>query len=126
MNANELRIGSLVYFNGTHKEIGLISGITTDIFTEPKVLLNDRIDIPYQLSSLKPIPLTEEWLLNFGFEKDGSLSYRYFLREKSIKYDIDDNCICISDSWEWSKIKYVHQLQNLYFALTNEELTLKK
>lgn len=22
-------------------------------------------------------------------------------------------------------IKYVHQLQNLYFALTNEELTLK-
>jgi hypothetical protein len=24
------------------------------------------------------------------------------------------------------KLKYVHQLQNLYFALTNEELTLIK
>jgi len=31
-----------------------------------------------------------------------------------------------NDIIEINHIKYVHSLQNLYFALTNEELTLNK
>ena len=74
---------------------------------------------------LKPIPLTEQWLLDFGFVNDSNLHYRWTMGDILI-YDIDDNCICISDTWEFGMRKYVHQLQNLYFALTQEELILKE
>lgn len=77
------------------------------------------------LKHFKPIPITEEWLLKMGFEKDGELGYRYYLLSKSLAYDLDDNCIRISDSWEWVKIYHVHQLQNLYFVLIGKELTIK-
>ncbi len=69
----------------------------------------------------RPIPLTEEWLIKFGLEKDTETDYRWFL-EDWLAYDVDDNCIRIADSWEFGKLKYVHQLQNLYFALTGKEL----
>ncbi len=55
----------------------------------------------------KPIPLTEEWLVKFE-QKDLDL----FILEIEVNWNI--------------KIKYVHQLQNLYFALTGEELTIKE
>lgn len=70
-----------------------------------------------------PIPLTEEWLIKFGFEgniiavndlwieHDGDVGY----------YLADDHSIGVGMDY----IKYVHQLQNLYFALTGEELTIK-
>ena len=79
----------------------------------------------------EPIPLTEEWLLKFGFEKQMIKINDY----TDFAYE------CIFESYEfalyqeleWSDIqkiilhtvKYVHQLQNLYYALTGEELTLK-
>lgn len=87
---------------------------------------------PY--SDLEGIPLTEEWLLKFGFEKN----YRYFTTG-SVGGDMS---FCISSSgsgfywcnWEtqwgdsdWqSKVEvvYVHQLQNLYHALTGTDLPL--
>ena len=65
---------------------------------------------------IKPIPLTEEWYrkvekqlikkgFSYGFEK-GKLT------------------LYLSDEWEFES-EFLHQLQNLYFALTNEELTIK-
>ena len=88
---------------------------------------------------IKPIPLTEEWFLKFGFESVLK-GYNYLtIRKTSLYVYINDNGesgICIEDldnnlTQEEElcfsiKIKYVHQLQNLYFALTNEELTIKK
>ncbi len=85
---------------------------------------------------IKPIPLTEEWLLKFGFRWSIPHQAHY---KKGFKYVIDfypshpqfskqvcfvnykhrtgDNLICV---------QYAHQLQNLYFSLTGEELTLKQ
>lgn len=80
-----------------------------------------------------PILLTEEWLLKFGFLK---MPYRMsgsdvWQREKyrilisfSEKY-----CLCIEGispaTYMIAEFEYVHQLQNLYSALTQTELTLK-
>lgn len=82
----------------------------------------------------KPIPLTEEWLLKFGFTIThyAYLRFHIYLLETeiylrpSLKYWYwgfvnDDNDCEINDCYE---LKYVHQLQNLYFALTQKELTL--
>lgn len=75
---------------------------------------------------LNPIPLTEEWLLKFGLTKTNGGNFSC-------------NDICVYDNLENINIslengdisvelrcpKYIHQLQNLYFALTGEELETK-
>ena len=81
---------------------------------------------------ISPIPLTEEVLLKFRFFKmpykmSGSVvrqreKYR-ILMSFSGKY-----CLCIEGispaTYMIAEFEYVHQLQNLYFDLTNEELLL--
>ncbi len=86
---------------------------------------------------MQPIPLTEEWLKKidqystYGDQKwisltklKAELHFEIFTRElhgteivTTIKSKFSDLIL--------DPIKYVHQLQNLYFAMTGEELTLK-
>lgn len=84
-----------------------------------------------EFCDFEPIPLTEEWLLKFGFEKSNNNTefYTFDLSKLSIhlksKQYADGrtyfNSWCIIEK----QIEYVHQLQNLYFALTQEELKIK-
>lgn len=71
-----------------------------------------------------PIPLTEEWLAKFGFEyREMNLGYVKEATEGNIyiskKFTFEFDGFNIGMQRE---IQYVHQLQNLYFALTGEEL----
>jgi hypothetical protein len=82
----------------------------------------------------EPIPLTEEWLLRFGFEfigYGGNKSYSH-------KFKSEENYgggfqISMIKGWRYHAnlghmvyIEYVHQLQNLFHSLTGEELTLNQ
>ena len=87
---------------------------------------------------LKPIKLTEQWLKDFGFEKT-TYNAIHSLQgwESTVTYIIDELWGIIfckkqiifgyeSDNEGYvslCSIQYVHQLQNLYFALTKKELT---
>lgn len=74
---------------------------------------------------LAPIPLTEEWLLKFGFKKGDYETLVCEFKGFRITFDINGDIIdCYLDSTGLD-ILYVHQLQNLYFALTGKELTIK-
>lgn len=91
---------------------------------------------------IEPIPLTEKWLQRFGakFELVENY-YRYFILDYNVwqHYHISKAMPNMKDNLLWSfivknndgksyelySITYVHQLQNLYFALTGEELELK-
>ena len=79
---------------------------------------------------IKPIPLTEEWLLKFGWgqsdehelcDNSNDVLFYYDYHFERFWIELDDsfttNSICYN-----MNIKYVHQLQNLYFALTGKEL----
>jgi hypothetical protein len=68
----------------------------------------------------KPIPLTEKWLLKFGYEKfDKCFSYK----GHDIVLRKDEADFYFGEYGDWSRIiYYVHQLQNLYFSLCGEEL----
>lgn len=79
--------------------------------------------------TFKPIPLTEEWLKKFGFSLFGEAA----TDSKSPEdwYWVTGKCNFPSiGNLSWVaylgninvRCKYVHQLQNLYFALTGEEL----
>ncbi len=132
----ELRIGNYIETKGvdiyswTVYSIGQMEGVHT--------LINGfRKDI------IKPIPLTEEWLLRFGFEyrsnvNDGVIVKEYYLRDSMVK------CVESLSKHQFSTVSgksfafykggsfitghldYVHQLQNIHFAIFAEELELKK
>jgi hypothetical protein len=85
---------------------------------------------------LQPIPLTEEWLLKFGFKfykKQVSLNiggelFNYAMKDEFIIWT-DLKSGWTLDSRKDRKTHWLnslHQLQNLYFALTGEELTITK
>ena len=108
MKATELRIWSKVYYEGRVVEVTAItrSGIFTD---------NRKCGF----NQINPIELTEEWLLKFGFKsKKGSATL--FLTDQIYW----NGFLRIEDHYT-DKCKTVHQLQNLYFCLTGEELKIK-
>jgi hypothetical protein len=75
---------------------------------------------------ITPIPLTNEWLVKLGFVKDSFNNFSYgmsYIDKKTKRLIVFDND---SDSWFEIpvKLEFVHQLQNLYLAITNEEMTI--
>lgn len=119
MKASELRIGNWVYSDR----------YSTDIKVEEISTFGIKIDGDFfweSMSLIKPIKITEEWLSKFGFEEytKGLLSHKhkYFNLSKT-----EGGYYYSPDGYHTTEclIKYVHQLQNLYFALTSEELVIK-
>lgn len=117
MKANELRIGNKVYDN-LHNRITEIKAI--DIYN---CSINEEL--------FKPIILTEEWLIKAGFKYYESDDWYIYESKKGVSLSFDKNRVCYyfgSLECVWvdilSEIKYVDQLQNLYYALTGEELTI--
>ena len=110
--ANELRIGNLVNFEGD------IMSVTSG-------------DIHYfdeNLDSFSPIPLTPEILEKAGFKHLTDGVYELATETLSICYDEHGIDIAFKDDMiatDLDHIKSLHQLQNLYFALTGEELPIE-
>ena len=73
----------------------------------------------------EPIPLTEDWLKKFGFKRIIHREYDWILDDIGICWDEDDKCFWIEINGKEIELRYVHTLQNLYFALTGKELTIK-
>ena len=105
MKSNEIRLGNL-----------LMELTSNDIF-EVKESYYQLLQV--NLNCSRPIPLTEEWLLKFGY--DLTTENHYALSGHLI-WKCNDLFMCDKNG---IVLKYVHQLQNLYFALTGEELTKK-
>ena len=129
MKASDLRIGNQMKLflgigdNGAEYRECEIQGIMIHHGAEFYLLKNGWVGIS---NKLKPIPLTEEWLLKFGFEKRGI--YYHFPKHDIFKleqYKLK-NAYWLryyTESIDCVRINSVHQLQNLYHALTGEELT---
>jgi hypothetical protein len=124
LRAEELRIGNWVKSNVSGNDFRFTSYHFND--------LNQILSCTPPKPRLEPIPLTEEWLVKFGFEKrDVPYQRRWLLNDFEIEkqgnlfaYVIWDESAPHLTQFRGHS-KYVHQLQNLYFALTGKELTLK-
>ena len=119
MEAKELRLGNLVY-DTEGKENNISLEALTFLSKEP-------------INQVRPIPLTEDWLLKFGFVHDKTHDNYYIgYNPCSVKFDNGEggwffsNDISSASWYIFTLFHYVHQLQNLYFALTGEELTLNQ
>ena len=126
MKANELRIGNMVN-DGVYKLMWAKPAMPYEEANEMQYgVAKDNEFTFFKEKELEPIPLTEEWLVKFGAEKVNEIS-EYFDGEDMYSYELYlDGAECLFDRkcncQPYEHIKYVHQLQNLYFALTGEEL----
>jgi hypothetical protein len=125
IKANDLRIGNYII-----NPFGAI--ITIDEIHKSGVKFKTTI---YDLTHCKPIPLTEEILLKcenynkkYGFSLNET-TYLFFNESRGYFYpyltqdaefsNLENKCVYLE------RIKYLHELQNLYFALTNQELNIE-
>lgn len=88
-------------------------------------------DTYFETNNYKPVELTEEWLLKFGFNYSFDKIFSILINDYSaLEYDLNNKSIEIISkgfrSYLYRKCEYVHELQNLYFALTGSELEIKK
>ena len=124
MNPRELRIGNLVSIFNSICVIDTVAlhGCWCTLLESEK----DRsLTLEYN-AYIEPIPLTEEWLLKFGFKKDTFGSWK---RDNCLYWiDKDGGVLQIASGFAAiinAPCQYAHQLQNLYFALTGNELELQ-
>lgn len=125
IKATELRIGNKIKFMGS------------TLTVSPKTISNVCYTLGEPSQLYEPIPITKEWLIEFGFvayNRMFGVGYKIIMeiepshilgessRELTVspyaeKYFLDGNYLM--------RLKFVHQLQNLYFILTGEELEEK-
>lgn len=93
-------------------------------------VLVEKLEYDGQINNnfdFEPIPLTEEILLKCGFEDLGDLLL-IKIQGGGISYEY--GCIYLGMGTYYQEsnqleIKHLHQLQNLYYALTREELEVE-
>ena len=72
------------------------------------------------------IPLTIEWLHKCGFTFENHIHYNGLrLSVKFVRYDPAEPFLQLDSPFGSTTLKFVHQLQNWFFALTGEELIVK-
>ena len=122
MKASEFRIGNIVDCFGECKIISINEKkIKVQRVSNEGSILTEKV--PLLSLSLNPIELTEEWLMKLGAWPSLHSDMLYFGL-------VDDKIVTTpylmgpTNNIVLDEIKYVHQLQNLYFTLTGEELTV--
>lgn len=140
MKTNELRLGN--YILGCK-----VTEICPDgVFAEWRHTYNLPKLVFIKEDDIEPIELTEEVLLRIGFKKEermSSILYYFdyeinedeYIRVRYVIYNsntlpllkITSPTPIILESCELTKrgIRYLHQLQNAYYLLTNEELEVE-
>lgn len=147
MKASELRIGNIVCLKGYPDNQIIIDGIQSGKYDSDQNGINlylggDSYGVTpymsalYSFDQIESIPITEDWLIKFGFElyqrieEYDEVQYRRLLFSEFIYVRIYTDgraktYACLPGLYTDAPCQFVHQLQNLYFALTGEELTIK-
>lgn len=142
MKANELRIGNLVAINNEkhHLKMKAIPLIVCGIEKirpdeSAKILLNypkeqENIVIPAfsQFEEfVNPIELTGQFMTFFGLKETFMGTYSIWDFEdfgRSFDVTQDSNGFTFQIHGDFIEIKYVHELQNIHFIITGEELAI--
>ena len=134
MKASDLRIGNFI---SSYCPISVVIGIDYEGVVDTAYYEHGKgVDYTSEWhsneGSINPIPLTEEWLVKFGFHSIQTKFEKYY-NEHGQMVSIsqhrswgDNKIISYSISNGGIEINHVHQLQNLYHALTAEELTINE
>jgi hypothetical protein len=75
----------------------------------------------HPIRDYKPIQITEDWLRKFGFEPRSAGSDRSIWYKGPVMITLEGDAFYLNGG-SYPPKKYVHQLQNLFFDLTNKDL----
>lgn len=121
IKANELRIGNWLLYKGQYvKYDGSYSGIMG--VRNALLIINGNTLIERELKECSTIELTPDILIKCGFVRSDRTGFTFYALLPLV-YNTNHGW------WLYNKKmgippKYLHQLQNLYFALTGEELEI--
>ena len=136
METKNLRIGNWVKipikgseviipsFNAKVQSIGLFGMI--GFLSTP-----EHEGLKWSAKTIIPIRLTTEWLMELGFKKQSNtyIISLYNLKAELHFEDYGKNIVLWlksnNSNLRLDTVQYVHQLQNLFFTLSNKELELK-
>lgn len=140
LKCTDLRIGNYVNYENRPFEVIEISPISLVV----RKKIGDIFEMQHRaLDVAQPIELTEEVLLKIGFKKNKYDWLKYFPdRENEISILMTENYTIIEyvnlfhcpedvtevnygSTLEFPRRIYLHQLQNAYYLLTNEELEVE-
>lgn len=122
MEAKELRIGNLVEYEDDESIFKVTSIEKSGLGVENESESVIWIDI----DKFDPISMTEEWLLKFGFKINDEGRHKTVSNNEVKFYITYFNEVLFMDLLNRNiHIKYIHQLQNIYFAVTGEELEIR-
>lgn len=125
IQANQLRIGNWILKDGKYFQI--IYGINKKyVYGLDSEILDSHIN-KSELNNLHPIPLTEEILLKCGFDNGYEITIKIGRKKIVFNWSIKIVSTGYRSGWyceKYRNIKYLHQLQNLIFALTGKELEI--
>lgn len=126
MDIRELRIGNII--ETPTQWIGVVNSIRQLL-----IGVTDKQGYGYEfgVDLIDPIPITPEWIERLGFERGQSKISNCFVFSYG-HYKIHINAFGViyfshytMGGFYLREVKFVHQIQNLIFALTGEELTIK-
>ncbi len=130
MKASELKISNWVHNSIENIDFQIECFLGSEWCTN--ICEYDYQEFDSKIEDLKPIPLTEEWLLKFGFEKKpdiDNVTYYTTVFEKdgiSLLFFMGKFDDCSIDGDLEIDLSSVHNLQNLWMCLKKEELTIKE
>ena len=137
LKCTDLRIGNYLKYNNKIVEVFGLRPRYVEYYDEDEFLVGDNPEY------FEPIELTEEVLLKIGFKKNKYDWWKYFPdRENEVSILMRDNYTTIEyanlfhcpedvtevnydSKLEFPRRIYLHQLQNAYYLLTNEELEVE-
>jgi hypothetical protein len=128
MKAKDFRIGNLVQIDYDDR----VFEMHTIADTYPTLNTSEFGIGVVEWYNIKPIKITEEWLLIFGFEKLIKNSFKIEKTNFTIYINPVTGVCWISNKNQKGiavipvTFMYVHELQNLYYALTKEELKINQ
>lgn len=140
MKPTDIRIGNVVNDNIIVKDINEC-GVNRKSWADD----SDTYDACFDAGDgelIRPVLLTEDWLEKFGFHskyksvhmqwtkftEGADLNFRCFNVNQASDEDDEGNSIEQKQQFWWDfkiELKYVHQLQNLFYALVGQELSLR-
>lgn len=133
IDPKQLRVGNKVNFQFNPEQRA--QEVTVAWISDDSIGYKEQHEASYPQSpkSFYGIPLTPEWLERMGFVKntreewDGpKIELEHSLEWFTIKGYGPDSFMLMGSEWTMGKpFQFVHQLQNLYFAVTGEELDIK-
>jgi hypothetical protein len=119
----ELRVGNLITTIKGTKHYKKELEVENIIYNNPNVDESLTLLNGYETNEIRPIPLNEEWLLKLGFDDFG---FRRFEKGDFNILKTDLGGFILDTGGIEPYFEHVHQLQNLYYALKGEELTINE